>query len=78
MLGELTKVGRAGKLKGFEIVKGVHLDPVPFSVERDLMTPSFKLRRPQLLKCYQAAIDALYVEVEAKEKAAEAKAGNKA
>lgn len=68
----MTKTGRAGKLKGFEIVKAVHLDSVPFTVERDLMTPSFKLRRPQLKKAYQAEIDAMYVAINAAEKAKDA------
>jgi len=29
-------------------------------VEAELMTPTFKLKRPQLQKRYQAVIDALY------------------
>ena len=41
------------QIKGFEFVKGVHLDPQPFDVERDLSTPTYKLKRPQLLKYYQ-------------------------
>lgn len=41
------------QLKGFELIKGVHLDTVPFDMERDLITPSYKKKRPQLLKYYQ-------------------------
>ena len=41
------------QVKGFEFIKGVHLDPQPFDVERDLATPTYKLKRPQLLKYYQ-------------------------
>ncbi|KAL6986398.1 Long chain acyl-CoA synthetase 4 [Sarracenia purpurea var. burkii] len=40
-------------LKGFEVVKAVHLDPVPFDTDRDLISPTFKKKRPQLLKYYQ-------------------------
>lgn len=40
-------------MKGFEIVKAVHLDPVAFDMERDLLTPTYKKKRPQLLKYYQ-------------------------
>ena len=60
ILDELKKTGKEGKMKGFEIVKAVHLDHVQFSVDADLLTPTFKLRRPQLLKHYQTEIDALY------------------
>lgn len=41
------------QMKGFEIIKAVHLDPVPFDMERDLLTPTYKKKRPQLLKHYQ-------------------------
>lgn len=44
------------QLKGFEFIKGVHLDPVPFDMERGLMTPTFKKKRPELLKYYQVQI----------------------
>jgi hypothetical protein len=44
------------QVKGFEIIKGVHLEPQPFDLERDLATPTFKLKRPQLLKYYQVLI----------------------
>lgn len=45
---ELNRVGKLDKLKGFELIKAVLLESVQFTVEDDLMTPSFKLRRPQL------------------------------
>ncbi|KAG6471238.1 hypothetical protein ZIOFF_072347 [Zingiber officinale] len=60
ILGELTKIGKEKKLKGFEFIKAVHLDPVPFDMERDLLTPTYKKKRPQLLKYYESVIDDLY------------------
>ncbi|CAL9117115.1 long chain acyl-CoA synthetase 4-like [Musa acuminata AAA Group] len=60
ILGELTKIGKEKKLKGFELIKAVHLDPEPFDMERDLLTPTYKKKRPQLLKHYQSVIDELY------------------
>lgn len=60
ILGELSKIGKEKKLKGFEFVKAVHLDPVPFDMERDLITPTYKKKRPQLLKYYQNVIDKMY------------------
>jgi long-chain acyl-CoA synthetase len=35
------------------MVRAVHLDPEPFDMERDLITPTYKKKRPQLLKYYQ-------------------------
>ncbi|KAJ3694615.1 hypothetical protein LUZ60_010095 [Juncus effusus] len=60
ILSELAKVAKTNKLKGFEYIKMVHLDPLPFDMERDLLTPTFKKKRPQLLKYYQIIIDGLY------------------
>jgi len=59
-LAELAAVGKADKLRGFEMVKAVLVEPEAFSVEADLMTPSFKLKRPQLQRRYQREIDAMY------------------
>ncbi|KVH89998.1 AMP-binding, conserved site-containing protein [Cynara cardunculus var. scolymus] len=47
-------------LKGFEFIKAMHLDPVPFDIDRDLVTPTLKKKRPQLLKYYQSRIDDMY------------------
>jgi long-chain acyl-CoA synthetase len=57
---QLVTVGRSAGLKGFEIPKRVHLTTEPFTVENDLMTPSFKLKRPQLKKRYDDDIRAMY------------------
>lgn len=44
------------QLKGFEFIKAVHLEPVPFDMDRDLITPTYKKKRPQLLKYYQVLL----------------------
>lgn len=59
-LEELARIGKQKKLKGFELIKAVHLDPEPFDMERDLITPTYKKKRPQLLKYYQKTIDEMY------------------
>lgn len=41
----------------------MHLDPELFAVENDLLTPTFKLKRAQLLKKYQAVINTMYAAV---------------
>lgn len=60
VLESMTQTAKAEKLKGFEIVKAIKLSPEPFSIEDDLLTPTFKLKRPQLQKKFQADLDALY------------------
>ncbi|CAI9775781.1 unnamed protein product [Fraxinus pennsylvanica] len=69
ILGHLTKIAKEKKLKGFEFIKALHLDPVPFDMERDLLTPTFKRKRPQLLKYYQGVIDNMYKSVRNKQTA---------
>uniref|UniRef100_A0A0E0BK97 Long-chain-fatty-acid--CoA ligase n=1 Tax=Oryza glumipatula TaxID=40148 RepID=A0A0E0BK97_9ORYZ len=65
---ELNKTGKRLGLRGFEMLKAIHLETTPFSIEKDLVTPTFKLKRPQLLKYYKDCIDQLYKD---------AKVGNK-
>ncbi|KAK9121164.1 hypothetical protein Syun_018781 [Stephania yunnanensis] len=62
ILDELNSTGKKHKLRGFEMLKAIHLEPNPFNSERDLITPTFKLKRPQLLKYYEEYIDQLYNE----------------
>ena len=60
ILHSLNATAKESKLKGFEIVKSIHLDSELFSVENDLLTPTFKSKRPQLQKKYQSVIDQMY------------------
>ncbi|GJP54902.1 hypothetical protein CLOM_g13917 [Closterium sp. NIES-68] len=60
VLIELVKRAKATSMKGFEVVRGVALEAEAFSTDNDLMTPSFKLKRPKLKAKYQAVIDELY------------------
>lgn len=41
------------QLQGFEMIRGVVVEPVPFDIERGLVTPTMKKKRSQMLKCYQ-------------------------
>lgn len=60
MLKELSATQKSNKLKGFEAVKAVHLETEPFNIERDMVTPTFKKKRPQLRKHYQDILDDMY------------------
>jgi len=57
---------KAAKLKSFELPKAVHLVSQindlgqGFTIENDCLTPTFKLKRPQLLKLFSEQVDAMY------------------
>jgi long-chain acyl-CoA synthetase len=60
ILSEIKRLSKQNGLQGFETVKGVYLDHEMFTVEKDLVTPTFKLKRPQLRDYYVKEIEALY------------------
>ncbi|KAJ1692049.1 hypothetical protein LUZ63_008747 [Rhynchospora breviuscula] len=66
ILQELRAIGVKNKLRGFEMIRGVVVEPVPFDIERDLVTPTMKKKRSQMRKYYQAEIDKLYQGLERK------------
>jgi long-chain acyl-CoA synthetase len=60
ILSEIMKLSNAAQLHGFEIVKAIHLTSELFSVENDLLTPTFKLKRQQTREKYDLEIKKLY------------------
>lgn len=60
LLKILNAHGKQSDLKGFEQIRAIHLDSTEFSVENDLLTPTFKLKRETAKKAYQSQIDAMY------------------
>ena len=60
VLAEMTETGKKCLLKAFEQAKAIVLESDPFSVEKDLLTPTFKSKRPQLAKYYSEQIKAMY------------------
>jgi len=63
IFNDITAVGKTGKLRGFEFVKKIKLLPEEFSIDNDLLTPTFKLKRPQLKKRFLPAIEQLYASI---------------
>ncbi|KAI9998121.1 hypothetical protein PInf_002455 [Phytophthora infestans] len=57
---DMARVAKEAQLRGFELVKSVHFHPEPFSLEQGLITPTFKLKRPQLKAFFQQQIYKLY------------------
>ena len=60
ILSEVRRVSNLNKLHGFETVKAVHLEPNIFTPESGLVTPTFKLKRPQLKDHYAKQIEEMY------------------
>eukprot|EP00252_Welwitschia_mirabilis_P025382 TRINITY_DN7895_c0_g1_i2.p1 TRINITY_DN7895_c0_g1~~TRINITY_DN7895_c0_g1_i2.p1 ORF type:complete len:693 (-),score=113.76 TRINITY_DN7895_c0_g1_i2:222-2300(-) len=63
VLADMDAVGRAAKLRGFELAKAVTLTPEPFSLENGLLTPTFKIKRAEAKKCFAKAISDMYSEL---------------
>ena len=57
---EIRRLSKLNGLHGFETVKAVHLEPNIFTAETGLVTPTFKLKRPQLKKYYSTQIEEMY------------------
>lgn len=76
IFADVIAVGKAAKLRGFELPKEAAFESdvnelgLGFTIEKDLLTPTQKLRRPQMQKHYQKQIDAMYVKINAAEEAA--------
>ncbi|CAK8672753.1 unnamed protein product [Clavelina lepadiformis] len=60
ILDDLCAVGKKRGLHSFELPKKIHLSTEMFTVENDLLTPTFKSRRPQLYKRYEEEIVQMY------------------
>ncbi|CAA7405906.1 unnamed protein product [Spirodela intermedia] len=65
VLADLDAIGREAKLRGFEFVKAVTLVPEPFTLENGLLTPTFKIKRPQAKSYFSKAIADMYAELAA-------------
>ncbi|KAF9961737.1 Long chain acyl-CoA synthetase 7 peroxisomal [Mortierella alpina] len=60
LIEELKEFGRENDLKGFEILKNIHVTAEQFSIENDLLTPTFKLKRHTAKEKYLAEIEQMY------------------
>ncbi|CAN6444851.1 unnamed protein product [Victoria cruziana] len=65
VLAEMDAVGMEAQLRGFEFAKAVTLVPEPFSLENGLLTPTFKIKRPQAKAYFAKVISDMYNELSA-------------
>jgi long-chain acyl-CoA synthetase len=63
LLQVLVSHGKASGLKGFENVRAIYLESEMFSVQNELLTPTFKLKRHDALKKYKPEIDLMYSKI---------------
>lgn len=63
VLNQLNKVGKKAGLHGFELAKAVYLEEEQFTMEKDLLTPTLKVKRPQAKKYYENEIAAMYDQI---------------
>ncbi|XP_047962847.1 long chain acyl-CoA synthetase 6, peroxisomal-like isoform X2 [Salvia hispanica] len=63
VLADMDAVGREAQLRGFEFVKAITLVPEPFTLENGLLTPTFKVKRPQAKEYFAQAIARMYAEL---------------
>ncbi|XWS08998.1 hypothetical protein CRYUN_Cryun40dG0048200 [Craigia yunnanensis] len=57
---EMDAVGREAQLRGFEFAKAVTLVLESFTMENGLLTPTFKIKRPQAREYFAKAISNMY------------------
>ncbi|OMJ17578.1 Fatty acyl-CoA synthetase A [Smittium culicis] len=61
LLESIQETCRSSKLNGFEIVKSIYIEHIPFTVDSDsFLTPTYKLKRFDAIKHYKSIIDHLY------------------
>lgn len=63
IMNDIHKVSKECGLHGFEQVRAIYVEATPFSVENDLMTPTFKLKRNKIRDRYEKEIAQLYAEL---------------
>lgn len=63
VLNDIRDFSKQNQFQGFEVVRAIRLHPTPFSVENDLMTPTFKLKRQKIRDIHENTITELYKEI---------------
>ncbi|PVV05243.1 hypothetical protein BB560_000244 [Smittium megazygosporum] len=63
VLKEIQAYSRRSKMNGFEILRNIHLEHIPFDADNNqLLTPTLKLRRFDAAKYYNDILENLYEE----------------
>lgn len=65
IIKELSKAGKAAELRGFEMIKRVYLSTDAFTIENGLLTPTLKVKRPQVQAHFAEQIKGMYADIHA-------------
>ncbi|RLM69582.1 long chain acyl-CoA synthetase 6, peroxisomal-like isoform X1 [Panicum miliaceum] len=63
VLADMDSIGKEAQLRGFEFAKAVTLVAEPFTLENGLLTPTFKVKRPQAKTYFAKEISDMYAEL---------------
>ncbi|MEW5297108.1 MAG: hypothetical protein WDW36_000336 [Sanguina aurantia] len=63
VLSQLKSTGKAGGLRGVQVVHCVHLEPKEWDPDSGVMTPTSKMKRHVLRKNYQQQVQAMYASI---------------
>lgn len=64
ILEDITAVGKKAGLASFEQAKDIYLHPELFSVENELLTPTFKAKRNELKVYFKSQIEEMYKDLQ--------------
>ena len=62
-MDDLERLGKEKKLSGLEKPKDVYVSFEPFSIENNILTPTFKLKRNVGREVFKNQIDYMYSEL---------------
>uniref|UniRef100_A0A453KA82 Long-chain-fatty-acid--CoA ligase n=1 Tax=Aegilops tauschii subsp. strangulata TaxID=200361 RepID=A0A453KA82_AEGTS len=63
VLADMDSIGKEAQLRGFEFAKAVTLVAEPFTVENGLLTPTFKVKRPQAKAYFVKELADMYAQL---------------
>ncbi|RLN28708.1 long chain acyl-CoA synthetase 6, peroxisomal-like isoform X2 [Panicum miliaceum] len=69
VLADMDSIGKEAQLRGFEFAKTVTLVAEPFTLENGLLTPTFKVKRPQAKAYFAKEISDMYAQLREAESA---------
>ena len=60
ILNNFNDLAKVNKLSGLEKIKKLHLIDDPFTIENDILTPTFKIKRNVAKNLFKEQITAIY------------------